>query len=208
MYPKLLITFMLMLTAFMTVKGQCDYVWKRIRSEDTILIHSDLIVNLTVDADSLNSILALFRNRIRVPRDPDVIIYQQNIIDSLRKLPADSLISDEISSREEYIKSVFQDHMLGKVGYALYNIDTFSIDGRKIVVYQVSSNLETFWNEDFSNWMFLYTREFGVIRYRFTGSFEELPGFETGYLVSNCHLSDQEIQELRKLQEMAKFRYQ
>lgn len=203
MYLKFLITFTLALLISLITKGQCNYIWKRADSKDTFLISSNLIVNKTVDADSLSAILSSFRDRIRVPPSPQDYFYDQYVIDSLERLPADSLIVDEISFRQDHMKSVFQDHMLDSVGFVLYNIDTFSIEGKRIVVYQISSNLETFWNEDFANWMFLYTKDFGIIRYSFYGPCDSCPGFDSGSLVSNCHLSVQEIKELHQLQNVA-----
>jgi hypothetical protein len=89
-------------------------------------------------------------------------------LDSLRALPQDSFIVDKIKYIEDELSSQFQIVDIDSVGYAIYAMDTVEFNHDKIVIYAISSNFRTEWNEDYENWFFYFTKEFGIIDATYT----------------------------------------
>lgn len=52
---------------------------------------------------------------------------------------------------------------IDSIEYAFYNLVTFHLRKNDIVVYEIRTTLEGNWNDDFAQWIFSYTKEFGIV---------------------------------------------
>lgn len=68
-------------------------------------------------------------------------------------------------------------------------MDTLTLEENQIVIYAFSSNFKTNWNEDYSNWFFYYTTQFGILEAEYTCIWTfDYPCFVRMSLIDNCKI--------------------
>lgn len=180
--------------------GQCKYTWYR--TEDTWKVCSDTITTTkpycTTSASdtSVTNFEALIAQIKIPPFDEGTLAYNRALIDTLSKIGSDSA-KKEIEFIENELNSGFQVLEESNIAYALYSIDTFKHEDKRIVVYTFSTSFWKEWNEDFDNWIIYYTREFGVLlTYEINFSLSATSRF---LLVDSCMISGQDRNTVNEL---------
>ena len=131
--------------------------------------------------------------QIRVPRLPPELIARR--VESIRKLTEINTDSakKEIDFINYELESHFQILRTGEgVECALYSIDTVKDENRLITVYTFSTDMRGEWNEDFDNYRFYYTPEYGVLYADHTsiwGNFYPV----SVILTDNCRLNGKKV---------------
>lgn len=161
--------YLLAITFFLTTLGsnaQCLYQWKiyytdgniKDTSSSSMQFFEDSLAKIErIDFDALIK-------QIRVPRLPPELIARR--VESIRKLTEINTDSakKEIDFINYELESHFQILRIGEgVECALYSIDTVKDENRLITVYTFSTDMRGEWNEDFDNYRFYYTPEYGVL---------------------------------------------
>lgn len=181
-------------------KSQCKYKWlvlndDSLKTGDTVLTNTSLHPRLEGKVDSVD-----FRALIEKIKFPlysqEQIDYQQQIIDSLNKINTDKA-RREGELIQYYQESIFQLLNQDGIQYALYSIDTFKLDSITIPIYKIATSFYKEWNEGFCNYMFFYTKDYGVVVAYY--SCPHTLSFEQYRLISTHHFTLQDIQMKEKI---------
>lgn len=183
-------------------KCQCKFSWKVIASGkhasgDTVITNTSLHPNLegkhlTLDFNELV-------DAIKIPRFSNELINSfQNKIDSL-----DALGTQEAKEESEFIQleleSKFQLINLDIIQVALYGVDTFFNDDVIVPIYLFATSFYEEWNEDFCNYFFYYTENYGVVVSTYACAWEFT--WEHYSLINSCSYTKSDIVMKEKIVE-------
>ncbi|WP_118975700.1 hypothetical protein [Taibaiella koreensis] len=189
---KILFSVVALLTVHIAF-GQCKHTWIRHSGEavDTVMrANGRLEPNPISQSETIDAFIQKVDGHIAEKRIEGTTIPRE--LDSLKQLPGDSDVLLEIRYLEHELTSQFQIISSDSIGYALYAMDTLTIMSNPIVIYAFSSNFESEWNEDFGNWFFYYTREFGIVEATYVCTMDwNGPCFDEVTLIDNCKINDQ-----------------
>lgn len=168
--------------------GQCTYTWEKTDHSGKITTKKPYYT--TSPNDTVNINFEALIEQIKIPRFEDELsAHLRSLIDTLRRIDTDSARKEILMITDE-LASVFQSLKQGPIEYVLYDIDTFRSRDKHIPLYRFSTSFYKEWNEDFDNWMFIYTREFGVLKSYETSIY--MPSFTQYMLADNCHIPEQQ----------------
>ena len=121
--------------------AQSGYIWQPVIFGDSILenVVSDHLFNTQYNFDDIN------RQLENAAKDFDVPIPESN----------------------DYELPLYKNHkflvVVDSTEYVLYGMEEIKLAKRKINVYELRTTLKGKWNDDFPQWIFYYTHEFGII---------------------------------------------
>ena len=179
---------------FLSIIGnaQCTHCWIKTYNgiSDTIVRSSNCIelnesCNYNVD---FNKIIPRIRQtKFEEVQRTELVHY----LDSLKSLPDDSIHNFEIRLIERDLNSQFQIVKYDSFELALYAMDTINLEAKNYVIYAFSSNFTTEWNEDYNNWFFYYTPEFGIVEAEYICIWNsEFPCQVIMSLQDNCRINN------------------
>jgi len=181
---------LLIFVMYQTAVAQCQHTWLRYLegNTDTIVrVNGCLDRNPISNAETVDAFISMAKEHTLSGMDIESILMKE--LDSLKQLPRDSSVLAAISNVNYQLTSQFQIISSDSIEYALYAMDTLVVKGRSIVIYAFSSNFESKWNEDFDNWFFYYTREFGIINATYVCIWDG-PCFKEITLVDSCRINN------------------
>ena len=150
-----------------------SYMWsvvdKNSKKSDTVFTSVDYYLPNVYDSIDFKEIIAQIK---KTRLDVEMIQMLHSRRDSLLTLKKDSTIQEELNRIEYELNNPFQIIKNNDFEVAFYGSDTINVSEKPIVIYLLSSNFKTKWNEDYFNWFVFYTKEYGVIKARYECIFD------------------------------------
>lgn len=122
-------------------------------------------------------------------------------LESLKKLPEDPDSKAKIDAFENYLQYRGGSVMVDLAEYVLSDLDSVTIRGKKIILYNIMSTFSTEYNVDYVSWEMTVTKDFDMIAFRLRrvwGLYPEIP--DSYYYLDNlCNVNREQERTFNKL---------